>query len=223
MGRSGNNSKKNSSKGNGANQKDFTLWISIGLVVLVTFGVRFLNSREPDSEGSPSPSSESTSGTRIITSLTVQTDPVISTATPTHTIMPTAHSTISTSIPTSTPTLTPTSTIKTPVPTNFTVGPWHDNSPGCHVYRLDTTIDINGLELYGSEPPYKITFWQYGRIIDYKVINSPVDEKLEFTDPVKVDKGHYVHVIISFYKAGQEFTWNGDLYYYQDDPRCTSK
>jgi hypothetical protein len=121
-------------------------------------------------------------------------------------------------------TFTPTATftpeiISNPIP-GFRVD-WHTEAPDCDIETLVTKKRITAVEIFGGVPPYIITFRQHGRIIATR--SSPVDGWAEFTNPVIVDKGEYVHVTISFRKANQEFTWDDDLFYKQIDAECQTK
>ena len=119
--------------------------------------------------------------------------------------------------PSEIPSIAPTPEIVLTVPPEFKVGPWHDSSPNCDPYPSlpdVTTITIYGVEIFNGVPPYTITFVQYDQIIATRV--SPIGEKVEFINPIVVDKGWAVYVSISYHTAGQEILWTDKLTYPQD-------
>lgn len=98
------------------------------------------------------------------------------------------------------------------LPKNFMVGPWYDNS--CQNPE-DQFVLIYGVEIYGGTPPYILSFWQNGEEI-FNFTSTPDLEqgkRLPFPTPIRVQKGKYVQVIISFSTETGDAKWMDDLLY----------
>lgn len=136
-------------------------------------------------------------------------------------------------LPTFTP--SPTSTF-TPFPTpakgsdgppGFFVGPWHDNYIACDILNR-YWVDIYGVEIKGDSLTYKFIFFQFEISLreitsneDYVVIIASGTDYVTFKEPIRVNKGSYVHVIIKFEMiTGEEKTWKDDLFYPLINPIC---
>jgi hypothetical protein len=113
-------------------------------------------------------------------------------------------------------TIIPTEKIPLPTPpSEFRVGPWHDDSTICD--EKNKWVRIKGVEIFGGIPPYKITFRQFDRSIS---IISHADGNFEFPQPVIVNKGSRVKVTISYKTINGDVEWVDALYYHLKDPRC---
>jgi MinD-like ATPase involved in chromosome partitioning or flagellar assembly len=115
------------------------------------------------------------------------------------------------------PAITPTWEIVLTIPPEFHVGPWSDDSSNCGSDRLANTVRITGVVISGAIPPYTIIFRQHDKEIARRV--SPIFGKVEFIDPIVVDRGSLVHVTISFKKVDKEVVWRKALYY-QIELKC---
>jgi MinD-like ATPase involved in chromosome partitioning or flagellar assembly len=113
-----------------------------------------------------------------------------------------------------TSTITPTSEIVLTIPPNLHVRSWHYDNTCNPKDKYDPTIKITGVDIVGASPPYKIIFSQYNKEITTRV--SEFVGYVEFANPVVVDKGYPVHVVIPFIAEDAEFEWSDDLYYPKD-------
>jgi len=96
------------------------------------------------------------------------------------------------------------------LPADFRVGRWHDNS--CDSNHSSKQVEIYGVEIYGGTPPFKISFWDDGVNIANFMI-TPVNVYTQFSPPVIVRRGNYIHVSITFMSGNGISEWMDDLLY----------
>lgn len=193
--------------GNNISQKNHLL-ISAIIALAVGFAVYLLVRFTADKPVTPiHPFSEFSSDTL--------TPPSINNYNPTTTLTPNPITTPSITL-SPTPSPFPTPFKGTIGPPGFNVGPWHDDYIPCD--SRNPKVLIYGVEAFGGIPPYQFTFWQ---INETRTVSSKTNN-IEFDNPVRVNKGTYVHVTITYPSANGKATWVDDLYYQLKNSECTN-
>ncbi len=102
------------------------------------------------------------------------------------------------------------------LPRDFRVGSWHDNN--CDFVLFPKYVYIYGVEIQGGTPPFEFTFWQ-GDTVTAPFSATPQNGEIKFKTPVKLNRGPYNHVKITFQSLNGPSQWEDDLRY-PNDPQC---
>jgi hypothetical protein len=214
---------------NGTNQQDalkragvIVLWLFIFVSILSLLAppiIRWFRNRPTATATiSPVPPTDLPKSTATVTPITIATAPPTFTPTINFKITPTIDPTL-VAAPSSFPTPV-IGAIGTNLPKFFLVGPWRDNS--CNKVRERFTVKIHGVNISGIDDfeafsVYQLVLWQYNKVfvphLDVKADGQAEKIVVLFDKPIQVDKGRYVHVLLSFKWADGDATWEDDLYY----------
>jgi hypothetical protein len=176
------------------------------LLAIRTYETNLLPPPQPTTLVTPQPSPSSTQ-IRLSPSLTSTIE-----ATETSTFTPTRL--VATPTPFSFPTPFVGTLVANP-PQGFFIEGWRNDYINCD---SDPGVRIYGVIISGGTPPYKFIFWLAGTRIEPIISQVLQIEKnrefISFDPPIRLLKGKYVHVQLSFQSEnGQTVTWIDDLYF----------